>query len=379
MAVVAVLFEHPTLLGGERSWLATAAAHREAGFLPLAIAPAGGPLADALAASGIEQAAWSVRGSRGRRELPALREELRRLLVDLSPALVHANSLSMTRLAAPVCRDLGVPILGHIRDIVRLSAAAVHDVNLADRLLAVSEATRRFHVAQGVDAERVHVVYNGVNLLEFGPLCGIPKVGLAEELALSNAARLVITIGQIGMRKGTDIFVELAGCVLRQRSDVHFLIVGERTSGKVEAARFEIDVLEKASRPPCRGHVHLLGTRSDVAQILAQVDIVVHAARQEPLGRVLLESAASARAIVATDVGGTREIFPASSRAALVVPKCEPGEVAASELLAGALRLLVDDAARAALGQAARRRAEEQFDARESERRLVRHLRELVD
>jgi glycosyltransferase involved in cell wall biosynthesis len=283
----------------------------------------------------------------------------------------------MTRIAGPVARDLGIPLLGHLRDIVRLSRAAVRDVNFADRLLAVSVATRQFHLAQGIDAHRVHVAYNGVDLRQFGQLCGDRTRSILQELGLNEPVLLVAAIGQIGQRKGTDVFVELARCVLSQRQDVHFVIVGERTSGKEEAVRLEAALRQKASKAPCRGHVHFLGTRQDVPAILAEFDLVVHAARQEPLGRVLLESAAAGKAIVASDVGGTPEIFPRESRAALLVPPCEVGEVRTSELFRSTLNLLENPTQRVMLGQAARRRAEERFDSREAGSKLVQHYEAL--
>jgi glycosyltransferase involved in cell wall biosynthesis len=306
-----------------------------------------------------------------------MRVELHVLLRRQRPSLVHANSLSMTRVAGPAAHELGIPLLGHLRDIVRLSPAAVQDVNCANRLLAVSEATRKFHVTQDIDASRIHVAYNGVDLLQFGQPCGDSTRTIMQELGINEPVLLVAAIGQIGQRKGTDVFVELARGVLAQRQDVHFLIVGERTSGKEEAVCLEAALRETAFKPPCRGHVHFLGTRQDIPEILAQVDLVVHAARQEPLGRVLLESAAAGKAIVATDVGGTPEIFPPTSKAALLVPPCEVREVFQSKLLRSTRYLLENPTERARLGLAARRRAEEQFDSRDAGARLVQHYRAL--
>lgn len=376
MPSVAVLCEYPTMLGGERSWLANGPVIRGAGFHPLVLAPEKGAFAAALAAEGIEHVAWSVRDAAGRRrDLSALRVEFCRLLTRLRPSLVHANSLSMTRLAGPVTCEMRIPGLGHLRDIVRVSAAGIRDVNRADRLLAVSDATRRFHTAQGIDADRVHVLYNGVDLQAFRPR---PSGVVAEDPRLAEPPLMVATIGQIGLRKGTDVFVELAGCVLAQRRDVHFLVIGERTSGKEEAVRLEAKLREQAALPPRRGHVHFLGTCTRVAELLSRVDLVVHAARQEPLGRVLIESAAAGKAIVATDVGGTPEIFPPDSQAAVLVPPCEVDKVSASPLLRATLRLLADRTQREMLGQAARRRAEAQFDARDAGQKLAQHYEALT-
>ena len=102
---------------------------------------------------------------------------------------------------------------------------------------------------------------------------------------------------------------------------MHWLIVGERTSNKDESRNFESGLRSTAAQPPLAGRVHFLGSIADVPRLMTECVLLVHAARQEPLGRVLLEAAASGLAVVATDVGGTREIFPT----ALTAPSsCHP-------------------------------------------------------
>jgi glycosyltransferase involved in cell wall biosynthesis len=101
--------------------------------------------------------------------------------------------------------------------------------------------------------------------------------------------------------------------------------------------------------------------------------MLVHAARQEPLGRVLLEGAACGTPIIATDVGGTREIFPEAAQAAIVVPG------GSAEHLAEAIANLSSDVAlRRELGTAARRRAVEAFDAQTAAASLAEHYHAIM-
>jgi glycosyltransferase involved in cell wall biosynthesis len=71
-------------------------------------------------------------------------------------------------------------------------------------------------------------------------------------------------------------------------------------------------------------------------------------------------------AIVATDVGGTPEIFPPASGAAMLVPPNNPEEIANA-----ATSLLNDDLRHSTYGAAARSRAEEAFDIRNASRELI--------
>jgi glycosyltransferase involved in cell wall biosynthesis len=360
-----ILCEYPTLLGGERSMLATLPAVTAAGFDVIVAAPPAGPLADELHTNGVSQIMWRTHDANSQRiPLSQLRTDLAEIIRQSRPSLLHANSLSTARISGPVAVENGVRSVGHLRDIIKLAEQPIADLNTHRRLFAVSRATRDFHVAQGIAAEKCVVVYNGVELAEFNPRQS--NGYLHAELALPPQARLCAIIGQLGLRKGTDVALTAARQVVERFPDAHWLVVGERTSNKTESRDFEALLHSLAGEPPLAGHVHFLGCRTDVPQLLAECDLLVHAARQEPLGRVLLEAAAMGIAVVATDVGGTREIFPSESEAAVLVPADNGGELA--EAVAG---LLLDTHRREALGVAARQRAESAFDIREAAMRLI--------
>ena len=371
MPRLALLFEYPTLSGGERSILATLDDVREAGFDVTAIGPPTGPLAEELCDRSVDILPLATVDADGNRlSQTRIREELGRGLGRLRPHLVHANSLSMGRLAGPVVADAGLLGISHIRDIVRLSRRAIEDLNCHRRLLAVSRATRDFHVAAGLSAEKTRVLHNGVDLHRFRPR---PATGyLHRELGIPGEARLLGTIGQIGLRKGQDVLLEAAGRLADVLPDVHYLIVGQRWSRKEESRQFEAR-LREAATGVLKGRFHLLGYRDDVDRLLNELVLLIHPARQEPLGRVLLEAAASGVAVVASEVGGTAEIFPSSSRAACLV---RPGD---GEALAVAIAgLLGDSDARLSMAAAARRRAEEAFGTTRAAAGLIDQYREVL-
>jgi glycosyltransferase involved in cell wall biosynthesis len=382
-----LLCEYATVSGGEQSMLATLDGVCAAGFSLAALAPPAGPLAEALQARGIEVIGFPVAGwhaqrdeGRGLRPAPGFprpalrlgtchpaqqrrREELARLLRRRRPDLLHANSLSMGRLSGPVAVEIGVPSLAHLRDIINLSRQAVADLNCHRRLLAVSQATRDAHVAAGLQSEKVHVLYNGVDLDRFRPRTSSGY--LHRQLGLSPQAQLVGTIGQIGLRKGQDVLAQAAALLADKLPDLHYLVVGERFSAKAESRRFEA-ALHAAGGGVLAGRFHFLGYRDDVDRLLGELTLLVHPARQEPLGRVLLEAAAAGVAVIATDVGGTAEIFPPGSHSARLIPSAD-----AAALAAAIMELVRDQPLRCRLAAAARRRAEEAFDVRTAAANLV--------
>lgn len=360
---VLVVFEHPTVSGGERSWLAVAPYLQAAGFQLFALAPEG-PIAGALAGAGVAVRTWKTHLGGVRMALPDRRRLASHAIEALSPDLVHANSLAMARLVGPVAAATGTPCLGHLRDILRLSAAAIADLGACTGCVAVSAAVRDCLLGQGLGADRVEVIHNGVDLEAFhaGPGDG----AFRAELGLPPDAVLAVALGQISLRKGTDVLVAAYRAAAAATPRLHLAIVGERFSLKDEAVAVETALRAATREPGLAGRLHVAPWRADVEQVLRDAEFVVHAARQEPLGRVLLEAAACGRAVLATDVGGTAEIFPAATDSARLVPA---GDV--EELAAGLVSLADDPQLRGRLGAAARRQAEKRFDVRRSADALV--------
>jgi glycosyltransferase involved in cell wall biosynthesis len=202
----------------------------------------------------------------------------------------------------------------------------------------------------------VRVIYNGVNAELFHPT---PATGiLKQELGLSDSAVLLANIGQICLRKGQTLLARAAVSLAEEFPQAHYLFIGQRHSQKQESAAHEDAIHRIFRQAGMEDRLFCLGFREDVPAILNEVDLLVHTAHQEPLGRVLLEAAFCGQAIVATDVGGTPEILT-DQVSALLVP---PDDL---EALTAAIRqMLTDRALRIRLGQQARTHALETFSLR---------------
>lgn len=155
-------------------------------------------------------------------------------------------------------------------------------------------------------------------------------------LGIGDDVALVVTVARLAPQKGLDLLCDAAA--LLRGSDVLWVVAGDGPlAGDVERR-------SAAESLPVR----LLGRRSDVPDLLAAADVVVSTARWEgqPLG--VQEALAAGAAVVATDVGGTREV---TGDAAVLVPtEAQP--------LADAVRtVLGDPVRRAGLRAAALERA----------------------
>lgn len=333
---VGFLLEFPTLLGGEHSWLA--ALPEMTRIDPLAVAPAQGPLATRLAERGIAHLPYGwPRGTPESRHA-----ELASLLLDQGCDIIHANSLTTSLCAAALGESLHCPTVGHCRDIMGLSAARVQRLNRLDRLIAVSKATAEALTAQGVQPEILRVIHNGVDASTgFDPVRVTDA--LHRALALPPQTPIVGFVGQLVLRKDPLTFVRAVAEAQDRHPEMHAVLLGARHSTKPEALAYEAQVKSEAGPS-----VHFLGEGADIAPLLCGMAVVVCTSRQEPLSRVLLESLALARAVVATRVGGTEEIVGHEKNGLLVDANDVPATAAAIT------RLLADPALADRLGQRGR-------------------------
>jgi glycosyltransferase involved in cell wall biosynthesis len=321
MLRVAYLCEYTTVNGGENSlltFLATAAESIQA----IVLCPSEGPFVQKLRAQGIQCVPFDVRDrSAQRKPLAQIVAELCTLVENLKVDIVHANSLSMSRILG-AAEDISCVTVGHVRDIMKVSGKVISDLNQVDRLIAVSAATRQALIEQGVQAERVIKIFNGVDEQVF---CGTAN-DLGQEnavepwrckLGLSSDAVLIGGVGQIGLRKGWPVLCDAVEQIIAEFPKVHVVIAGERYSLKQESSDYEKSLAGRALNGPLAGRLHWVGYVGAMPEFLRQLNVLAHPALQEPLGRVLLEAASSQTPVVATNVGGTAEIF--GDKAALLV------------------------------------------------------------
>ncbi len=299
-----LISEYGALNGGEFSFLTAMPALQDAGFEFAAALPPDSPFAKLLKKYGAELESFDFHCEDGvRKSQIEIRGELDRLIQRLNPAIVHANSLAAGRILGPVTAGLETVGLGYIRDIVKLSGQALKDVGQLDRIVAVSQATADFHVGRGLPADKIEVIHNGVDLQRFKPQWMDLKPTPFTD------SKICLSIGQIGIRKGLDLTLKMLAEAFKKIPNAKLWVVGERHSQKQESVDYEQQLHLFAKENFADGAVEWLGRCDGVPDLMRQADMLVHAARQEPLGRVLLEAAASGLPIVTTKVGGTPEIL----------------------------------------------------------------------
>lgn len=200
----------------------------------------------------------------------------------------------------------------------------------ADRVFTVSESLRAVALSLGLDAQKTRVVGNGVDIERFQ---AIPRAQARDALGLPADAPVLVTVGGLVERKGFHRVMECLPELRRHFPGLQYLVVGGPSpegdwTERLHALRDSLGLTD------C---VRFLGpvASKDLHRVLSAADVFALSTRNEGWANVLLEAMACGLPVVATDVGGNREVVNAPELGA-IVPFDDQQELCAA--LAQALR-----------------------------------------
>jgi len=200
-----------------------------------------------------------------------------------------------------------------------------------------------------VQADRLHVIYNGIDADQYRPDHGRDVL---DRFGIDPAEPSVVFVGRITRQKGLPVLLRAAEWIAPEAQLV--LCAGQADTAELQA---EVTGLVEHLRATRSGVIWLPGmlAKSEVIQILSHATVFVCPSEYEPLGIVNLEAMACGAAVVASAVGGIPEVV-ADGQTGLLVP---PGDEAA---LASAVNSLIADPGKAAeFGSRGRLRATRDF------------------
>ena len=285
-------------------------------------------------------------GLAGVRRIPAFTRALRGRRPDVfhahltwplaaKNALLAAIIARIPAILATVQLYMDVPVTGGMRLQQRLIGVGV------DRFLPVSvDNARRLATLLPWPARRMEVIHNAVDVAAFQRG---PDAALRRALVDGSQRHVVLVAARLDPQKGHRHLLAAAARV----PDALFALAGDGP---------ERPALERITDDlGLRDRVTFLGTRTDVAELLAVCDVFVLPSLYEGLPISVLEAMAARRPVVATAIGGTQEAV-VDGESGLLVPPADP------DSLAAAIRRLLDDPAlRDRLASAGRARVEREF------------------
>lgn len=230
------------------------------------------------------------------------------------------------------------PVPGRI-EFERLNRLLYHRVAA---FIALGEQHRQaLATVEGVPAERIHVVRNGIEVDAYDRADRRAEARAALGLADDAETVAVGLLANLRGVKRPDIFIEAARRVHALRKNTRFFLIGDGPCrARVEEHAAEVDA--------AGAYVHLLGERADVPLLLQGLDIVCLSSRQECFSLAMLEAMAAGRAFIAPRTGSLDEALK-DGRTGLFLPELSP------DALAAAIQRLVDNPVeRLHIGEAAR-------------------------
>jgi glycosyltransferase involved in cell wall biosynthesis len=289
-----------------------------------------------------------------RRKLPDPRPILRlaQLIKNWHPRIVHsfmvhANLLArLVRLLAPtpvlICSARSIDEGSHLRELLYCLTDP-----LSDLTTQVSQAGLERYVRVGaVPRQKIVYIPNGVDSKRFYPNPEA-RARLRKELSLESAF-VWLAVGRFDLPKDYPTMLQAFAQVATKNPNAQLLIAGDGPM------RPDMEVLTRSLKLGDR--VRFLGIRRDVPELMNAADAYVMSSAWEGMANVLLEASATGLPIIATDVGGNREVVIDGKTGFLVPPK-NP------EALAQAMLHLMEmpEEERHAIGKAARQYVEANF------------------
>jgi len=293
---------------------------------------------EAFAAQGIRTAVVhmprAVRPAADRRALG----ELRRLLGEWRPEVVHTHSSKAGFLGRLAARQAGVPASLYTPHCFAFEMEVCglrkwlyarlerHAARWCRRLVCVCDHERRQALARRIaDPAQLVVIENGVAPVP--PASPIPR----EALGLSAAHCVVGLVGRLSPQKGHEAFLDAAARAVRTHPQLRFVFLGD--GDRRPAIERKIGALGLRTR------CVLLGQRDNARAYYGCFDLVALPSRWEALPYTLLDAMAAGRPVVATAVGGLADVVHETG-CGEVVPLDD------AEAMAAALGSLAGDAAR---------------------------------
>lgn len=219
---------------------------------------------------------------------------------------------------------------------------------LSSNVIALSSAQRKWYQQFGGEDASIVVLPNGIG----EPDVADDREALRTELRVPENGLLAVCVSLMRPEKGHADLIE---AVRLLPAELPLVIAMAGDGPLLDGIRVTVE-----SDPVLRERIRVLGFRSDVADLIAAADFVVHPSLEDALPTALISALAGARPIVATNVGGIPDIV--GPGCGILVEAGNPAALSAgiAEMTSTALH---DSAAFADMRQATRGRYESNFSA----------------
>jgi glycosyltransferase involved in cell wall biosynthesis len=334
-----------TWRGGQQQTLLTVLGLRERGHRAVLVAHPQGEL-HRRASEGVDLVGLAPRNEI---DLSAA-WKLSRVIRQYKPAIVHAHDPHAVAMAGTAlsfgATNPAPPLVASRRVDFHLAGNSFSrwKYRQVTRFIAASGAIRDILVEDGIPADEVTVVHDGIDVSK---VQGLPSLDAHVEFWLPHGVPLLMNVGALVGHKGQTHLIDAMPLVMREVPDVHLVILGEGELRTPLERQLKDLHLERVVRMP--------GFREDVLSLMKSADLFVMSSVTEGLGSAVLDAMAMGLPVVGTRAGGIPEVV-VHGETGLLVPPAEPKPLAAA-----IVRLLKDPELRSRYGKAGQARVEKHF------------------
>jgi L-malate glycosyltransferase len=233
-----------------------------------------------------------------------------------------------------------------------------------DRVVGVGEAVRQALIQnEGIPADRVGVIYNGINLAPFAK--GTPdRAALRREIGVGAQDLVIFQVARLDYLKDHATAIRALAHVVQRRKDAKLVLVGEGPElGSIQEVvrRFQLE-----------SNVRFLGLRTDVARLLSAADLFLLTSISEGIPLTVIEAMAAGIPVVATRVGGLAEVVADGQTGLLAAAGDDVG------LAQHILHLAANPALAQQMGQCGKVRAQQAFSEDQMHGQYVQLYQEML-
>lgn len=175
--------------------------------------------------------------------------------------------------------------------------------------ITVSDSFKDMMVERGFKADKIHVVYNGINFMEQKPI--LDKKDILIDNGIIGTYHYVTMVGRFHPVKGHKVFLDACKKVLEKFDDVTFILVGD--------GELKEELIEYVNNLNIKNYIFFAGFRRPDEFVYIS-DFTISASFTESFPLVLLESAYYNKTVVATEVGGINRLVEDGINGFLVSP-----------------------------------------------------------
>ncbi|MAD96934.1 MAG: glycogen synthase [Flavobacteriaceae bacterium] len=238
-------------------------------------------------------------------------------------------------------------------------------IEMADAIIAVSEETKVDVMNHfDVDADKVKVIYNGIDLKEYQVTSSTSTL---EEYGIDQSKPILLFVGRITRQKG---IIHLVNAIKYMNEDIQIVLCAGAPDTPEIAEEMKQSVAEAKKHRDNIFWIEKMLSKPEIIQLYSHADVFCCPSIYEPFGIINVEAMACKTAVVASAVGGIKEVV-VDGETGILVPVTQQTQAPfepvdpdkfAKDLAAGVNKVIENPEMKERMALAGRKRAEEKFD-----------------